>query len=834
MPYPWHLPSRHPGSYGNTLVAALRVLIFSEHPPLDPAGPAPGLAVRHTRMAVALAARGAQVTYAYPAGPANGAPAGDAATGSASTHSFDVLALPAATALHAWLRRTPPDVVLLGYWELADWLPDGPAGALVLDHIAPRLLEGLFEDRSRLPEDVQRLVALLARCRRVLVGNRRQADLMLPWLLLAGHDCRFATPLRVVPIATPVADPAPAAPSSAAAGRSFRAFHGGQDWPWRTSARWLDAAAVADPRWMLDRVGGNEPLTGFADYLDRLGRADVLLELCDDNTERRFSQSFRMTDALGRGVPVIANRFLPIAEAIERHGAGWLIDSPDDLGPLLRRLADHPDALDAAARGARALARDALDVERCYGGLLKEFEALVAEPPASPARPVALGAPERSPSQWRLAARTVFGQWVHHRLRVPFHRALQRLAGNRPRPGPGGRCWIVVSRPDLFPTDHGAAVKIERTAWGLSHHVDRVVLLTDRRDRYWIYERGERTEHRFPAALRLIGWPRSVNLLRLMRRGLPYSNAFLYLPLVDRGLHARLLWLLRRHPVETVQAEFPAYAHPAVWAARLFGTTAVLVEHNVEFQRIAEQVPELGERGARLLRRTEVDLANACDHVICVSDRDRDDLAAAGVHPARLVTIPHGVDLERFRQADPIDLRAAYGLPDGHAVLVYHGIYSYPPNLEAVEELSARLLPRLAELGVSASVVAFGPEPPERGLPGVTFAGAVDDLAGHLKGADLAVIPLRSGGGTRMKILDDFAARVPVVTTAKGMEGLPLVDGEQLMIVDDPAAMAELVRDLLAHPEARKALAERAAEWVDALDWRAIAGRYVARVRGPD
>jgi len=808
-------------------VAALRVLIFSEHPPLEPAGPAPGLAVRHTRMAEALAARGAEVTYVHPAGSSSP----DSSPG-ASTRPFEIRGLTEPAALRAELRERAPDVVLLGYWELADWLPDALDGALVLDYIAQRVLEGLFEDRSRLSGDVRRLVALLARSRRVLVGNRRQADLMLPWLLLAGHDCRYATPLRVVPIAGPVVETKAAKGPDARA--PLRAFHGGQDWPWRRSARWLEAAADADPRWRLDRAGGEEPLAGFADYLERLDRADVLLELCDDNTERRFSQSFRMTDALGRGVPVIANRFLPMADAIERHGAGWLIDSPEELGPLLRRLADHPGVLDEAARGALALARDTLDIERCYGGLLDEFERFGDEPAGPPTRPLALRSRDRAPSQWRLALSTVVGQWVHHRLRMPFHRGLQRLARNRPRPGAEGRCWIVVSRPDLFPTDHGAAVKIERTAWGLSHHVDRVVLLTDRRDRYWIYERGERTEHRFPVALRTIGWPRSVNLLRLMRRGLPYSNAFLYLPLVDRGLHARLLWLLRRHPVEVVQAEFPAYAHPAVWAARLFGTGAVLVEHNVEFQRIAEQVPELGERGAQLLRRTEVDLANACDHVICVSDRDRDDLAAAGVHPARLVTVPHGVDLERFRQAEPVDLRAKYRLPDDHALLVYHGIYSYPPNLEAVEELSTELLPRLAGQGVKASVVAFGPEPPERSLPGVTFAGAVDDLAGHLKGADLAVIPLRSGGGTRMKILDDFAARVPVVTTSKGMEGLPLADGEQLMIVDDPAAMADLVRDLLAHPAAREGLAERAAAWVHVLDWRAIAGRYVARVRGPD
>jgi glycosyltransferase involved in cell wall biosynthesis len=113
----------------------------------------------------------------------------------------------------------------------------------------------------------------------------------------------------------------------------------------------------------------------------------------------------------------------------------------------------------------------------------------------------------------------------------------------------------------------------------------------------------------------------------------------------------------------------------------------------------------------------------------------------------------------------------------------------------------------------------------------VVFAGAVDDLAGHLKGGDVAVVPLRSGGGTRMKILDDFAAGVPVVTTAKGMEGLPVEDGRHLRIVEAPEDMAEVVAGLLADAGARQALADAAAEWVARYDWREIARRTAESVR---
>ena len=95
---------------------------------------------------------------------------------------------------------------------------------------------------------------------------------------------------------------------------------------------------------------------------------------------------------------------------------------------------------------------------------------------------------------------------------------------------------------------------------------------------------------------------------------------------------------------------------------------------------------------------------------------------------------------------------------------------------------------------MKARVLAIGPEPPDETLPGVTFTGPVDDLPERIKGADLAVVPLRKGGGTRMKILDYFAAGVPVISTAKGMEGLPLQPGLHLRAVENPDDIAEAIR----------------------------------------
>jgi len=824
---------------------ATSVLIVSELPPPEPDAPATGLAVRHARMAEALAARGTQVTLAWPD------PEGAAATRAHRSRRYDKLPLRSVAALADWLDRRASVVVVLGYWELAEWLPPRMRQALVLDYAAPRLLERQFEDRERLGEEVGALIHLLARCSEVWVGNQPQRDLMLTWMLLAGHDCRYSMPVRVVPIAgriieqpgdrgarsqAPASAPADTRENAcdSAANVALTLFHGGRDWPWRDSRAWLDALRAAGP-WHLVDASERTGLAGHAQYLQRLGASDLALELGDDNTERRFSQSFRMVDALCAGVPVICNDFLPLAALVERHRCGWTVGRPSDLPELLERIAGDRKELALRGENAHQLARSLFDANEVYGRLDAPLQALAGNRLEESRRPIVeTRAPEFLDARPGMASaiRQYLSMWADRRIRRPWQDLLSRRLADRPMPGADRACWVVLSRADVFPTDHGAAVKVERTAWGLSFHVAEVVLLTDRRDGYWIYRRGKREYRHFPLWPRLAGWPRAINMVRVMARGVPFSNALMYLPWVDRGMQFRLMYLMRRHPVEVIQAEFPAYARPAVWAARLFGTRSLLVEHNVEFQRIADQVPELGKTARQRIKRLEVDLANACDRVITVSNRDRRDLVSAGVRDALVHTVPHGVDLERFENARPVDLRAKYDIPAEHAVIVYHGIYSYPPNLEAVEELAHVLLPGLRRAGHPASVVAFGPLPPEKNLPGVMFAGAVDDLAGHLQGGDIAVIPLRQGGGTRMKILDDFAARVPVVTTHKGMEGIDVEHAKHLLIIDDPDDMADAVAGLLDDPHARQALTEAAAQWVSRFDWRAIAQRYVTLMRG--
>lgn len=399
-----------------------------------------------------------------------------------------------------------------------------------------------------------------------------------------------------------------------------------------------------------------------------------------------------------------------------------------------------------------------------------------------------------------------------------------RLWRARARPGPE-RVAVLVTRSDIEPANHGAAVKIQRLAAALSRRLDAVFVVTGERGHYFEWRDGNRCSRRYPAWLRWLAPPRHWVILRLLLRGFPVSNLFLYYPLADASYARRALWLGRRHRVVLWQAEFPAYAVACLRGQAVFGGVTVLAEHNVEYERIRDQLPDLGDRQWSLLRYWELRLCRACDHVVCVSRRDRERLADDGVPAERISVIPHGVDTGSFAAAEPADVRGRFNLPAGCRVLVYHGTYRYPPNLEAIRFLAREILPVLGE---DYRVLAVGLDPPARSpSPAVRFAGPVEDLPAVLKGCDLAVVPLRGGGGTRMKVLDYFAAGVPVISTEKGVEGLPLDPGVHYLLAEDADAFARAIRSLDADAGLRDRLVAAGSGFVAELDWQRIGDRYL-------
>ena len=382
----------------------------------------------------------------------------------------------------------------------------------------------------------------------------------------------------------------------------------------------------------------------------------------------------------------------------------------------------------------------------------------------------------------------------------------------------------MVTRADIFPPDHGAAVKIDRTAAALSTYVTTVYLVTDDRRRYYTYCQGIRSEHGYPFWLQALAPLRSLVRKRARKKEIPEQDAFLYFPLFDVSYILRTLYIALRYGVRMYQAEFPAYARPCLWARSLLGGRALVVEHNVEYQRLRDQNPDLSLAGYEYVRQNELMLCNQVDQVITVSRQDKQQLIHDGVQAGHIHYIPHGVDLEAFDKSVNVKVRDIYDLPEDEPLLVYHGTYLYPPNMEAVTVMAEEIMPLLRQWGVQARLLAVGPHPPAPSpWPDVVFTGSVQRVAPYLRTADMAVVPLRQGGGTRMKVLDYFAAGLPVVSTAKGMEGIEITAGEQALIVKEAGPdFALALYHLLADPELAARIARQGHEFDEHLDWKVI------------
>jgi glycosyltransferase involved in cell wall biosynthesis len=140
------------------------------------------------------------------------------------------------------------------------------------------------------------------------------------------------------------------------------------------------------------------------------------------------------------------------------------------------------------------------------------------------------------------------------------------------------------------------------------------------------------------------------------------------------------------------------------------------------------------------------------------------------------------------------------------------GLLTYPPNADALRQLAHEIVPRVHDQDPSVRFRVIGRYQDDlaRDCPTLSFVGEVDDVAPELARADVIAVPLRFGSGTRVKILEAFAHRVPVVSTHAGADGLPVQDGEQLLLADDPNEFSNACVRLLHDVELRRHLTTRA------------------------
>lgn len=269
-------------------------------------------------------------------------------------------------------------------------------------------------------------------------------------------------------------------------------------------------------------------------------------------------------------------------------------------------------------------------------------------------------------------------------------------------------------------------------------------------------------------------------------------------------------------------------------------TPVVLFQHNVEariWERLATEkanplVRLLFRDQARRMREAEIALSGKFQGVVAVSPEDAADFRNGYGLGNVLGDVPTGVDTDFFRPPRP--RRPEAGL------IGFLGSMDWMPNIECVHHFVRDIFPTVLRRHPDARLLVVGrdPAPSLRRLAAddgrIVLTGTVDDVRPHLDRCEVLVVPLRSGGGTRIKIFEAMAQGLPVVSTTVGAEGLPVRDGETILIADEPGAFAEAVVRLLESPELREELATRAREvLVQHHSWASVADHFLSLMPSP-
>ena len=290
---------------------------------------------------------------------------------------------------------------------------------------------------------------------------------------------------------------------------------------------------------------------------------------------------------------------------------------------------------------------------------------------------------------------------------------------------------------------------------------------------------------------------------------------------------ARLEDLLARDRFDLVVCDFLA---PVVNLPERLPCPSIVFTHNVEaeiWRRHVEQASNpfskqlLAQQWRRMLRFEATALARF-DLVLAVSDADRRTFER--LYPHSLTEPVHvvqtGVDTDFFRPMPA---------PPRRTHMVFTGSMDWLPNEDAMVYFCREILPRIrqSEPDATLSIVGRAPTPAVRRLAeisGVEVTGRVDDVRPHIARGAVYVVPLRIGGGTRLKIFEAMSMGKAVVSTTVGAEGLPVTSGRDIEIADEPARFAHAVVHLMRDADSRRGIESAARQLVvERYDWSAVA-----------
>lgn len=384
-----------------------------------------------------------------------------------------------------------------------------------------------------------------------------------------------------------------------------------------------------------------------------------------------------------------------------------------------------------------------------------------------------------------------------------------------------------VSPVFLFPADAGGKIRTGNILRGLKESGQFDITLLSpafgQQQREW---QGELDR----LCGRFIGWAPSTPRPRWQRA--PDLLAALPINVVNDRTPAAMAAVEETLAAERFDVVVFDFVHAAVLRPDSLQGATVCFTHNVEaeiFERHAKTAASaplrwLWASQAAKMRRFEREALARFTRVVAVSERDAKMFEKNdGLKTAR--AIPTGVDLDFFSWQAP-----AHGRP----TVVFTGSMDWEANVDGIRFYIDEVWPRVLARVPNAQLRVVGKNPPaslvQRNLTGVSFTGFVDDVRDHARDAQAFVIPLRVGGGTRIKAFEAMAMGLPVVSTSIGIEGLDVDDGTHFLRADGAQALADATLKLIADGDLRLKLSRAARALVEERFGHRVAADVFGRI----
>jgi len=392
---------------------------------------------------------------------------------------------------------------------------------------------------------------------------------------------------------------------------------------------------------------------------------------------------------------------------------------------------------------------------------------------------------------------------------------------------------LWVKTDFLHPTTRGGQIRtLELLRCLHRRHEIHYVAFHDPREPEGLARASEYCSKAYPIDFQLTDKASPAFLVELLE-GLFSSTPVSIQRCVSSAMKAQIEQLLHKERFDHVICDFLS---PAPNIPQL--ESCVLFQHNVEaviWKRRTEHASDALrrfylKRQADRMFRYEGAVCKKVRKVIAVSEDDaalmRDWYGVPGID-----AVPTGVDAEYFKPRSPVPPAID---------LVFVGSMDWAPNIDGIDWFQREVLPVLLRKKPDCSIAIVGRKPPRavqqlaETYPRIQVTGTVPDVRPWLWGSKVSIVPLRVGGGTRLKIFEAMAAGIPVVSTTVGAEGLGAKDGETIRLADSPEKFAESCLSLLDDAAERQRLSERALHMITSLySWEAAATAFENSLTDP-